>query len=61
MSDKLTFSNNSYLASITVVTIGVLSGCEYCTPLLMTQLSIPVVRNIVQALSGAGRATAGLS
>ena len=33
-----------YLAITTVISIGVLSGCSYCIPVLMAMLSIPVIR-----------------
>jgi hypothetical protein len=32
-----------YLTITSVISIGVLSGCSYCIPLLMAMLSIPVI------------------
>lgn len=39
MKSTFFITNNRYLAATTVISIGVLGGCEYCLPLLMAVLS----------------------
>lgn len=44
MSRKYPLANKSYLAITTLISAGVLSGCEYCIPVLSMLLSVPVIR-----------------
>lgn len=44
MSHKYSLANKSYLAITTLISAGVLSGCEYCIPVLSVLLIIPVLR-----------------
>lgn len=37
-------NNKSYLATTTIISIGVLSGHDYCSPLLAVLLLLPVVK-----------------
>ena len=37
-------NNKSYLATTTIISIGVLSGHDYCSPLLAVLLLVPVVK-----------------
>ena len=37
-------NNKSYLATTTIISIGVLSGYDYCSPLLVALLLFPVVK-----------------
>lgn len=44
MSSKTSQSNNHYLAITTVISAGVLSGCEYCIPVLAALLVLPLIK-----------------
>lgn len=56
MLHKASLTNKNYLAMTTLVSIGLLSGCEYCMPVLMTLLVIPVMRSMARSLPAAGHA-----
>ena len=42
---------NYHLALVTVLSIGVLSGCEYCITLLAASLLLPVVQYATKKIS----------
>jgi len=56
MSSKTSQSNNYYLAVTTVISAGVLSGCEYCIPALAALLLIPMIKLVSRKLSDETRA-----
>jgi len=43
MFSKFTFSKSTYLAATAFFSVGVLSGCEYCLPVLAALLVMPLV------------------
>jgi hypothetical protein len=42
---------NHYLALVTILSVGVLSGCGYCIPLLVISLLFPVVNYVTTWIS----------
>jgi hypothetical protein len=44
MTYATTFKNESYLAITSIISIGVLSGLQYCSPLLGILLIAPLLR-----------------
>lgn len=46
MFKTLAFSNPVYLSASVLLSVGVLSGCTYCEPLLLTMLVAPLVRQV---------------
>ena len=45
------FKNEYYLVITTIVSIGVLSGCMYCSLLLATLLIAPVIKSLTIKLN----------
>jgi hypothetical protein len=42
--------NESYLAFTTIISVGVLSGCEYCSPVLAILLVTPVIKLLIKKI-----------
>ena len=51
MIRTLSLKNRSYLAVTTITSTGVLSGIEYCIPLLIVLLIIPIVNLVIKKLT----------
>lgn len=47
MSQTISLTNKIYLAATAVISAGILSGCDYCTPVLIALLTIPVVNLLI--------------
>ena len=50
MARTISLTNENYLAITTIVSIGVLGGCEYCTPVLAVLLIIPVINLLIKKI-----------
>lgn len=44
-----TFRNNLFMAAITLLSAGVLVGCEYCAPLLLATITSVVIFRLARA------------
>lgn len=47
MSKKISLTNKIYLAVTSVFSAGILSGCDYCTPILIALITIPTVNLLI--------------
>ena len=52
MTRTISLKNESYLAITTTISVGVLSGCEYCSPVLAVLLIIPVIKLLTKKVIG---------
>ena len=50
MTSKTSQSNSYYLAITAIISAGVLSGCEYCIPVLAALLLLPLIRHVSRKL-----------
>ena len=50
MIQTLSLQNRSYLAVTTITSVGVLSGVEYCSPLLAVLLVTPLVKLLIEKI-----------
>ena len=60
MSHTTSFKNKSYLAITATISAGILSGCDYCTPVLMALLTIPAVNLIINHIIKSHQSTLNL-
>ena len=50
MTPTISLKNESYLAIMTIISVGVLSGCEYCSPVLAVLLIIPFFNLLIKKI-----------
>lgn len=50
MGNTISLKNENYLAITTIISFGVLSGCEYCSPVLAVLLINPVVKLLIKKI-----------
>ncbi len=48
MKQSVSLKNRNYLALTSIISVGVLSGNEYCSPLLAVLLIAPVVKLLIK-------------
>lgn len=46
-----------YLAVLVILSLGVLSGCDYCTPILIASLILPVTNYLADRASSSNATT----